>query len=121
MRVYYNPYRFSEIWVTSFGNGIKVGDNSGPHGISSPNVSFQRIEIFPNPCEDILTINNEDYIPGNFYTYYIYDLSGTEVGKGMLNRITTLNLNAIGIKQGCYFLKIMDHFQVISYRKILKL
>ena len=25
-RVYYNPYKSDEIWVTSFGNGTRVGD-----------------------------------------------------------------------------------------------
>ena len=33
-RVYFNPYNNNEIWVTSFGNGIYIG-NTSPAGISN--------------------------------------------------------------------------------------
>jgi len=29
-RIFYNPYNFNEVWVTSFGNGIKVGYTNPP-------------------------------------------------------------------------------------------
>jgi photosystem II stability/assembly factor-like uncharacterized protein len=29
-RVFFNPFKPSEIWVTSFGNGVRIGESSGP-------------------------------------------------------------------------------------------
>ncbi len=34
MRVFYNPYLFNEIWITSFGNGLKVASVNPPGNIS---------------------------------------------------------------------------------------
>jgi len=29
-RVFFNPFKAGEVWVTSFGNGIRIGTQSGP-------------------------------------------------------------------------------------------
>jgi photosystem II stability/assembly factor-like uncharacterized protein len=57
LRVFFNPYQSSEIWVTSFGNGLRVGD-------ASTGIVFQSADIpqnfalraFPNPVRTNLTV-----------------------------------------------------------------
>ncbi len=50
-RVYFNPYKQSEMWVTSFGNGMKVGDmnSTGTLSFDAPDGG---LTIYPNPVDD---------------------------------------------------------------------
>ncbi len=41
-RVFFNPFNPAEMWVTSFGNGLKVGSVSGPVAVSIMNFSGTR-------------------------------------------------------------------------------
>lgn len=52
-RVFFNPYKPGEIWVSSFGNGIKVGA-LGASGTQEWDA--QRLEVYPNPTTDALSI-----------------------------------------------------------------
>ncbi len=54
-RVYFNPYNQNQIWVNSFGNGIRMGDlTTDLNEITS---SLNRINIFPNPTKGDLTVD----------------------------------------------------------------
>ena len=46
-RVYFNPYKADEMWVSSFGNGMKVGSMSGATSISQP--AAAAVALYPNP------------------------------------------------------------------------
>ena len=47
-RVFFNPYDLTKMWVTSFGNGIKVSDiTNGNYEFSSNN-----LDVFPNPASN---------------------------------------------------------------------
>jgi hypothetical protein len=49
-RVFFNPYDQKEIWVTSFGNGMKVGYLDSIAGITIfPAIGKGDLAIFPNP------------------------------------------------------------------------
>ncbi|HXS36473.1 MAG TPA: T9SS type A sorting domain-containing protein [Flavipsychrobacter sp.] len=73
-RVFFNPYNQTEMWVTSFGNGLKVGNlstTSVPMFTNGKNT----LEVFPNPATNeiyiVLPISKADdkYIR-------VYDQSG---------------------------------------------
>lgn len=53
-RVFFNPYNALEMWVSSFGNGMKTGSLSvvGTDDISEENT----LEMFPNPASDAVTV-----------------------------------------------------------------
>lgn len=121
MRVFYNPYKYSEVWVTSFGNGIKVGGGSGPFGI--PEVSQtnnQKITVSPNPSSDFITVSIEPYSPLSHYTYSLYDLTGKEVSIGILAKQTVISLNGSTNHTGFYFLKVYNGTTGIAVKKIVK-
>jgi len=52
-RVFFNPYNPNEMWVTSFGNGMRVGMNY-PAGINNLAGENNDIEVYPNPCNEQL-------------------------------------------------------------------
>jgi hypothetical protein len=54
MRIFFNPFDNDEMWVSSFGNGMKVG-KMNTVGISERKKS-KTFSIFPNPANESLTI-----------------------------------------------------------------
>lgn len=55
-RVYFNPSNSNEMWVSSFGNGMKVGLMNGGNSVPLFSKSQMDIEAYPNPCADFLQI-----------------------------------------------------------------
>jgi len=55
IRVIFNPYNTDQVWVTSFGNGLKKGVVSNLN--NEENVATNEIFIYPNPVLDELTID----------------------------------------------------------------
>ncbi len=53
-RVYFNPFNTSEMWVSSFGNGMKVSNYSTT--VVNTTIATGTLRLFPNPARDILTI-----------------------------------------------------------------
>lgn len=51
-RVFFNPFDASKMWVTSFGNGMKVGDFSS--GV--PAFTDAELSVYPNPVQDVFFI-----------------------------------------------------------------
>src|SRR6185503_7996089 len=55
-RIFFNPYDPDEMWVSSFGNGMKMGN------MLSTSLTFDddasAIEVFPNPVREKLEIGN---------------------------------------------------------------
>lgn len=54
-RVFFNPFDQTKMWVTSFGNGMKVGDIL--NGI--PEFDSQVSNVFPNPANETFSINGK--------------------------------------------------------------
>lgn len=58
LRIFYNPYNGNEIWVTSFGNGLKAGyiSTEVSEFPQSGRPSALDISVFPNPISSNVTI-----------------------------------------------------------------
>ena len=56
-RVFFNPFNPSEIWVSSFGNGMRMGNLTvtGTHDVASENA----LEVYPNPATEVVTLESE--------------------------------------------------------------
>jgi hypothetical protein len=99
-RVYFNPYKPSEIWVTSFGNGMKVGDMNAP---SSTSNLFKNngLTTYPNPAADHIYFEFKDKSI-HLNEVCVYTLTGQHV----LTRqgdITSLDIQALN--SGMYLLQ----------------
>ena len=84
--------------------------------VASNNISKTNIKVFPNPTENLITINN---IPKNS-TITIVDESGKE-WKRINNQTESAQLNLSKLNQGIYFIKIQDKDgELFFVEKIIK-
>jgi len=97
-RVFFNPYKPSEIWVSSFGNGMRMGDPT-VNATNNPN-ALAPLPIAPNPTADAISL--EATAAGDLE---VYDVAGQRVrcfsvpvGK------TQVSLN--GLKTGLYVVRL---------------
>jgi hypothetical protein len=56
-RVFFNPYNQQEMWVTSFGNGLKKGFLY-PAGINNINNENNLLRVYPNPANERIIIES---------------------------------------------------------------
>ena len=55
-RVFFNPYNAGEVWVTSLGNGLRVGTVS-PSGAEFPENHANTLVLYPNPTSGEITLH----------------------------------------------------------------
>ncbi|MCW3083275.1 MAG: BNR/Asp-box repeat protein [Bacteroidetes bacterium] len=99
-RVFFNPYNTTEMWVTSFGNGMKMGTLLTTGEVEFANETV--FEMYPNPATDVLTITTDTKNP----VVEIYNVLGEKVGGYQI----TTNKNEISIadlKSGIYFVTLL--------------
>ena len=57
-RVFFNPYNTNQMWVSSFGNGMKTAIVNGTNGIYTFDKDDKEISIYPNPFDDVIYFSN---------------------------------------------------------------
>ncbi len=98
-RVFFNPYDHDEVWVTSFGNGMKVGSTKLV-GSDEEKISCEEILVWPNPVSTILNIRlPEGKVRGNLVS--LFDLSG----KRIVEWDAAEGLNVEFLEAGLYVVK----------------
>ncbi len=107
-RVFFNPFDANEMWVTSFGNGMKVGYINNPAGV----VDFTEPEfnVYPNPANNYVNIelNTEENI-----WIDMLDINGKKVSTHLLKHgINTIDVSTLA--NGVYTVGING-----KYKKIL--
>lgn len=94
-RVFFNPNNKNEMWVSSFGNGMKVGVLT-PNGIENFNTPGTTL-AYPNPATDQIHIYNESAAELNIFTLLGEQLHRLSLAKGMNE------LDVSFLKTGVYF------------------
>ena len=86
----------------------------GENTLSTPDESISDLVIYPNPVNNILSIQSSNSVSNKIAT--VFDLNG----KRILNqRITNNSINLSTLQSGLYFLRIESNGKVIN-RKFLK-
>ncbi len=108
-RVFYNPYKDSEMWVTSFGNGIKVGASKSvtSNAIQSNNNVVCQPLVYPNPAHEKLISEIGDNL-NKILNYAISNSLGKVILQGSIKSIKT-TLDISNLSPGIYFIQI-DEF-----------
>jgi len=115
-RVFYNPYNANEIWVASFGNGLRTGYlNTGVEGIPEQGSKGMDVEVFPNPTKGNIFFFSEGSSSG-VGTVEVYDLAGRRVLSLTGPAKKSISLKRLG--NGVYFLQIASGQRTFT-RKIL--
>jgi len=119
-RIYFNPFNQSDIWVSSFGNGIEMGSLSVNTGIAQKSETNQNLslQVYPNPFSENTTIDLSG-LKGGRYTIEIYDMMGQHV-----REITNVNqsyyiLSRDNMPKGVYMLKIIDRQNTCAVKRIV--
>jgi photosystem II stability/assembly factor-like uncharacterized protein len=105
-RVFFNPYNTNEMWVTSFGNGLKVGmlnTVTGKHEFPERRAG---ISIFPNPSQGSTKVN-VNFDASETVNAEIFELSGKKVmEKTALVSYKYFELDLSGLANGVYVIKL---------------
>jgi len=114
MRVFYNPFDNEEIWVSSFGNGLKVGTTStAPSAISSSATS--QISIYPNPAGTFFNVSNASEI----IQYKLVDQLGRLIITMPTGNSNSFSVNIENCESGIYFLTLYSANGDFSTHKIV--
>ncbi len=114
-RVFFNPFNQQEMWVTSFGNGMKKGFLY-PAGINENQKQSSLLKVYPNPANEKVTIETAE--PADQGVISFTNSQGQEI----------LNIKAAGVKTvvpvtnlpaGLYFVKMISN-RFISVEKFIK-
>ena len=119
-RVFFNPYVQTEMWVTSFGNGMKTGTVT-PSGIAefSNTNSNEGFNIYPNPSNKEL---NFDYkLPeGSTGKIEIRDIMGKLILETTINKqfnLTKVDVSAF--ENATYIATIFVDEKLIKAKKFI--
>ncbi|HSH65785.1 MAG TPA: T9SS type A sorting domain-containing protein, partial [Bacteroidia bacterium] len=96
-RVFFNPYNKNEMWVSSFGNGIKVG-NLTASGIEKF-VETKESNVFPNPADNTIYLKSESVSYSGIYTVQGAEVKTYQLFPGVNQ------LDVSFLSNGIYFLK----------------
>ncbi len=95
-RVFFNPFNPMEMWVTSFGNGMKVGMLT-----STGVVEFadEQLLVYPNPANNSFTVNGHD---GEQFLMY-NSLGELVLSRRMMNGENVIDVSSFA--EGIYFVQ----------------
>jgi Secretion system C-terminal sorting domain len=102
-RVYFNPYNPQEVWVSSFGNGMKMG-NLGGATAASPAIA-RGIRLFPNPSQGRFTLQFAQPIQ-EAVQLQIVDMTGRILQASTQHMVDgNIAVDASGLPHGMYIVQ----------------
>jgi photosystem II stability/assembly factor-like uncharacterized protein len=117
-RVYFNPYNQDEMWVTSFGNGLKMG-NMKENGLSDDQETGElEFTMFPNPGNGNFTLSSgRVHYSGELY---LLDAAGKTVfHKPVLLQTKQCRVQAADLKNGLYIWVLKENDILTASGKVL--
>lgn len=116
-RVFFNPYNLNEMWVSSFGNGMKVGLMTPTTGVVSFDTNVE-IKIYPNPSIGMVSFDFANTLETP-KAIEIYDLQGQKVFvKNIEGKQHTLDLSLL--PNSSYLVKFIYANNTVNYAKFIK-
>jgi len=106
-RVFFNPYNTAEMWVTSFGNGMKVGTVT-PTDVSFVEMNEAHMELYPNPASKFTVCSLRFSFDADI-ELIILDITGRELFSEQLktvNRRLEKKIDLTHFSHGIYFVKV---------------
>ncbi len=113
LRVFFNPFKSSELWASCFGNGLYTNGGGAATDVISLN-THEATLVYPNPASTVCFIELPDAVQEA--AIFIYDMTGKLVyQKEHVHQHDMLNLRSL--HAGIYMIKILNN----NYNDIRKL
>jgi len=109
-RVFYNPYIKDQIWICSFGNGLRYGINTNvTTGIDPENHQSGKtnLQVYPNPAIDKATIQLPDRNNFNTYSIEILNLEGQVIRSIPDFNGSSMTMATKGLLPGIYICRVI--------------
>ncbi len=119
-RVYFNPYDPDEVWISSFGNGMKMGTTKITEVSNEKDASLKSFEIMPNPAHGStdVRIHSERECTAQLH---VFDSHGKRIITDQVKlhegfQKWEINLN--GLKPGVYVVSVQTADEV-QFQKLI--
>jgi hypothetical protein len=114
-RVFFNPYNQDEMWVTSFGNGMKVGllNSSGQSEIT---IDHDLVKVYPNPFNDQVYFFNYNHHQ-ILLKVNIYNIQGRLM---ISTKVESDFINTTSLYPGIYLMEFIFNDHLKWYKKVIK-
>jgi hypothetical protein len=115
-RVYFNPFNQDELWISSFGNGMKVANLNMTDTENEQNISKSKLNVYPNPSRDHVEIRFESNQSAKG-KIELYNTHGEIIYSESIliqSGINHVSLNPENKKPGFYLLYIHTPTQLLS-------
>ncbi len=113
VRMYFNPYDLDEMWVSSFGNGMKMGRLEAVNANDEMTAEQSNWSAVPNPFQNELLLCNSKLTGKTPIT--IQRLDGTMVAK-MTSNEATIEIETAGWDDGIYVIRAgQDVIKVVKF------
>jgi len=121
VRVTYNPYHNTEIWVSSFGNGMMVGTNTLTSSVNELKIKNDGLNIYPNPTSGMFTIalTNSNLDKVNISITNILGELVYVTQEENTSTVFTKQLNLQNLTSGTYFIQIKNADKVYTSKLII--
>ena len=117
-RVFFNPFNTSEMWVTSFGNGMKMGTMTTTGEAEFNTISTEDINVFPNPSKGNFTVKISEKAISSASFVEITDIQGRQVFKSPFSQ-ASINIELSNLDNGVYFLTVKQVNTTFGVQKIV--
>jgi hypothetical protein len=114
-RVYFNPYNPNEIWVNSFGNGLKMGSLIAT-GINKLIANNEEIKVYPNPVDNLAQLQFSKPVSG---ILKVYDITGRTWNTIPISDEQSYTLACNAYAEGMYLLEFTDGIGTVAVNKII--
>lgn len=109
-RVYFNPYDSTKVWVSSFGNGMKVGSLvQGPTRVPVFATQEKGISAYPNPTIGSFLVDLQCVDPANA-VLEVHNMSGQLVAVYNVNGRRSISVDTHNWPIGTYLLRCGRYF-----------
>ncbi len=121
-RVFFNPYNQDEMWVSSFGNGMKVGNLNVTSVDDEPGHDSNQLVVYPNPGSDPFNIRFESdrSIAG---VLDVYDMVGEKISSTLIDLKPGKNNYPFSMEtdvRGLYFISLTTNEKKFIARLIFE-
>lgn len=117
-RVFYNPYNTNELWITSFGNGMKVANLSATDVSTYLFKEEEPFTVFPNPAKSKFIVRSS--FDNLLSRIEMWNTTGKIIFKKNIDNAHELITDVAMLPRGVYFVKLFSEGKITTVKMLLE-